>query len=249
MVTKFAKSSARYAILGDIHSNVEALDVVLADARARGCTHYACVGDVVGYNASPRECIDRIRELKCVTVRGNHDHYCAVDEKLDGFHPLAADVVNWTRKTLTAEQIAYLRELPYRLPVETFTLVHSTLDTPEMWGYVFDKFEADANFNYQSTAVCFFGHTHVPLAFEKTNEVRFGLYDRIKITLGRKYFINVGSVGQPRDGDPRAAYATYDLKTGEVELHRLEYDIPGAQRRILAAGLPERLAQRLALGR
>ncbi len=249
MVTKFAKPSAKYAILGDIHSNVEALDVVLADARARECTHYACVGDVVGYNANPRECLDRIRELKCVTVRGNHDHYCAVEEKLDGFHPLAADVVNWTRRRLDPGQIEFLRALPYRQVVDNFTIVHSTLDTPEMWGYVFDKFEADANFNYQSTAVCFFGHTHVPLAFEKTHEVRFGLYDRIKITFGRKYFINVGSVGQPRDGDPRAAYVTYDLKTGEVELHRLEYDVAGAQKKILDAQLPERLAQRLALGR
>ena len=249
MVTKFAKPSAKYAILGDVHSNVEALDVVLADAKARGCTHYACVGDVVGYNANPRECLDRIRALNCVTVRGNHDHYCAVEEKLDGFHPLAADVVNWTRGMLDASQIEYLRALPYRQTVENFTIVHSTLDTPEMWGYVFDKFEADANFNYQSTAVCFFGHTHVPLAFEKTNEVRFGLYNKIKITFGRKYFINVGSVGQPRDGDPRAAYVTYDLRTGEVELHRLDYDVAGAQRKILDAGLPERLAQRLALGR
>jgi len=248
-VTKFAKPSAKYAILGDVHSNVEALDVVLSDAKARGCTHYACVGDVVGYNANPRECLDRIRELNCVTVRGNHDHYCAVEEKLDGFHPLAADVVNWTRGMLDASQIGYLRALPYRQTVENFTIVHSTLDTPEMWGYVFDKFEADANFNYQSTAVCFFGHTHVPLAFEKTNDVRFGLYNKVKVTFGRKYFINVGSVGQPRDGDPRAAYVTYDLRTGEVDLHRLDYDVAGAQRKILDAGLPERLAQRLALGR
>ena len=239
----------KFAILGDIHSNLEALTVVLKDARERGVTHYACVGDIVGYNANPRECIDIVRELGGVTVRGNHDHYCATNDHLDGFHPLAADVVTWTRAQLSPEQIAYLAGLPFKAPVESFQLVHSTLDTPEMWGYVFDKFEADANFNYQTSALCFFGHTHVPLAFEKTNEVRFGLYERIKLTFGRKYFVNVGSVGQPRDGDPRTGYVTYDTRTGEVELHRLSYDIALAQERIRRAGLPERLALRLAQGR
>lgn len=249
MVAKFSKPTAKYAILGDIHSNLEALSVVLEDAKSKGCEQYACVGDVVGYNANPCECLDLMGQLDFSTVRGNHDHYCAVDEKLEGFHPLATDVVAWTRNRLSPDQIQYLRDLPYKRMVQNFTLVHSTLDMPEMWGYVFDKLEADANFNYQSTSVCFFGHTHVPLAFEKTNEVRFGLYNKIKITFGRKYFINVGSVGQPRDGDPRAAYVTYDMKSGEVELHRLNYDIASAQRKIIDAGLPERLAERLAVGR
>jgi diadenosine tetraphosphatase ApaH/serine/threonine PP2A family protein phosphatase len=120
---------------------------------------------------------------------------------------------------------------------------------PEMWGYVFDRLEADANFNYQTTSVCFFGHTHVPLAFEKAAEVRGGLYGKVKVTLGRKYFINVGSVGQPRDGDPRAAYVTFDLKAHEVAIHRVEYEIGKTQERIRKAGLPERLAARLAIGR
>ncbi len=249
MVKKVSKPTGRYAILGDIHSNLQALEVVLADARARGCTHYACVGDLVGYNGNPRECVDRICELGAVTVRGNHDHYCAGPDALEGFHPLAADVANWTRRQLSPEQVDYLRALPYQCVVDGFTLVHSTLDTPEKWGYVFDRFEAEQNFTYQRTSVCFFGHTHVPLAFERTSEVRLGLYNKIKVMLGRRYFINVGSVGQPRDGDPRAAYVTYDLDTGEVELHRLEYDIAAAQRAILDAGLPARLAERLAQGR
>ncbi len=133
--------------------------------------------------------------------------------------------------------------------VETFTIVHSTLDTPEMWGYVFDKLEAEANFNYQTTTLCFYGHTHVPLAFEKSDAIRFGLYSRIKVTLGKKYFINVGSVGQPRDGDPRAAYVIYDMTNNVVELRRVGYDIQSAQKRILEAGLPGRIAARLAVGR
>jgi len=249
MMRKLERPKGRYAIFGDIHSNLPALEVVVADARARGCDRFACVGDIVGYNAHPCECVDLVRSLNAVTVKGNHDEYCAGDVDLEGFHPLAADVAAWTRRQLRPEQIEYLRSLPLEAQVDGFTIVHATLDTPAKWGYVFDRFEAEQSFVYQKTTVCFFGHTHVPLAFEKTSEVRFGLYNRIQIALGRRYFINVGSVGQPRDGDPRAAYVTYDLETGVVELHRLEYDIEAAQRAILEAGLPERLAQRLALGR
>ena len=239
----------KYAILGDIHSNLEALENVLADAQAQGVTRYACVGDIVGYNANPVECLNKVRELGAVSVRGNHDHYCSHAESLNGFHPLAADVVGWTRKQLNAEQQEYLRNLRYVAPVETFTIVHATLDMPEQWGYVFDRLEAEANFNYQTTTLCFYGHTHMPLAFEKTDTIRFGLYTKLKVGLGRKYFINVGSVGQPRDGDPRAAYVVYDMINNVVELRRIAYDIEKTQRKILDAGLPGRIAARLAQGR
>jgi len=239
----------KYAILGDIHANVEALTAVLADAKEQGATHYACVGDIVGYNANPVECLDMVRSLNCVAVRGNHDHYCSHDENLDGFHPLAADAVDWTRKMLRDEQRAFLKNLKLVARIESFTLVHSTLDAPEMWGYVFDKLEAEANFNYQSTAICFFGHTHVPLAFEKSDGIRGGLYSKIKIAMGRKYFINVGSVGQPRDGDPRSAYALYDMINNQVELRRINYDFRQPQEKILKAGRPGRAAARLAVGR
>jgi diadenosine tetraphosphatase ApaH/serine/threonine PP2A family protein phosphatase len=239
----------KYALLGDIHANLEGLEVVLQDAKEHGVTKYACVGDVVGYNANPVECMAIIRDLGCTTVRGNHDHYCSHAENLNGFHPLAADVVDWTRKQLNAEQQDWLRKLKFVAPVESFTIVHSTLDTPEMWGYVFDKLEAEANFNYQTTTLCFYGHTHVPLAFEKSDTVRFGLYSKIKVTLGKKYFINVGSVGQPRDGDPRAAYVIYDMDNNTVELRRIPYDIQKTQKKILDAGLPGRIAARLAVGR
>jgi diadenosine tetraphosphatase ApaH/serine/threonine PP2A family protein phosphatase len=239
----------KFAILGDIHSNLEALHTVLADAKAQGVTRYACVGDIVGYNANPVECLGIVRELGAISVRGNHDHYCSYSESLNGFHPLAADVVSWTRKQLNAEQQEFLRNLRYVAPVETFTIVHATLDMPEQWGYVFDRLEAEANFNYQTTNICFYGHTHMPLAFEKTDTIRFGLYTKLKVGLGRKYFINVGSVGQPRDGDPRAAYVIYDMVNNVVELRRLPYDIEKTQRKILDAGLPGRIAARLAQGR
>ncbi len=239
----------KYAVLGDIHSNWEALEAVLSDCAARGVERYVCVGDVVGYNADPCACLDRLRELDCVIVRGNHDHYCANNDDLPGFHPLAADVVNWTRKCLSPEQTRYLQDLPYSRRLDGFTLVHSTLDNPEGWGYVFDALEADANFTYQPTALCFYGHTHVPVAFEKRATVSQGPFSEIKIELGRKYFINVGSVGQPRDGNWRAAYTTYDTKSRMVNLFRIDYDLESAQRKIREAGLPARLADRLSTGR
>jgi predicted phosphodiesterase len=238
----------KYAVLGDIHGNWEALCAVLDDAQRCGVTDYVSVGDIVGYNANPRECLQRIRELNAICVRGNHDHYCSHDECVRDFHPLAANVVDWTRHQMTADELAYLRDLKMTRVVGGFTLVHSTLDMPDKWGYVFDELEAESNFNYQSTTVCFYGHTHHPVYFEKAGHVRRSNGPRIGIALGKKYFINVGSVGQPRDGDARAAYVTYDIRSKDVELHRVAYDLATTQKKILAAGLPERLAQRLALG-
>ena len=182
-------------------------------------------------------------------VKGNHDEYCSTDQPLDGFNPAAAEAVNWTRKQLTPEDRQWLRDLKYARMVTNFTIVHATLDGPQRWGYVFDKLAAAASFTYQNTAVCFFGHTHVPVAFIRDNMVRGGTYSKFKIEAGKKYFINVGAIGQPRDNNPKAAYVVYDTDEGTIELRRLEYDIAAAQKKILDAGLPPRLAERLAFGR
>ena len=241
-----------YAILGDIHANIDALQTVLADARAQGVTDYVSVGDVVGYNAAPSECIRIVRdELKCPVVRGNHDHYVSyVEESLADFHPMAAAVVEWTRSQLSEADLKWLHDLPLSRPVMGFTIVHATLDMPDRWGYVFDNLQAESNFVYQNTQLCFHGHTHVPIIYEKRpgGVVHYEPMD-FKLELGQKVFINVGSVGQPRDGDPRASYVIYDTGARTVRFRRLEYDIAAAQERIRAAGLPERLAARLAVGR
>lgn len=239
----------RFAILGDIHGNWEALTAVLEDAGNEGVTSYICVGDVVGYNADPAKCLDRIREINAVTVRGNHDHYCSHDECLEDFHPLAANVIDWTRRQLSDEQVSYLQRLRLSRMVSGFCIVHSTLDMPDKWGYVFDCLQADAHFNYQTVSVCFYGHTHVPVVFEKQVRVTRSTYSTVKTSVGGKYFMNVGSVGQPRDSDPRAAYVVYDLKAREARLRRVPYDIEKAQAKIRKVGLPERLAKRLAIGK
>ncbi len=239
----------RYAVIADIHANLEALDVVLEDTRQQQCTHYCCVGDVVGYNANPKECLEIVRSMGMPCVKGNHDEYCSTDDPLEGFNPHAAEAINWTRKQLSEEERQWLRDLKYVKLVTSFSMVHASLDEPQRWQYVFDKLAAAASFTYQNTSVCFFGHTHVPVAFVRDSLVRGGTYSKFKVEAGRKYFVNVGSVGQPRDGNPKAAYVIYDLVEGSIELRRLDYDIPKAQAKILAAGLPERLAHRLAHGK
>lgn len=239
----------KYAVFGDIHGNHEGLTAMLRDAAQQGVTHYACVGDIVGYNANPVECLEKIRELGCIAVKGNHDHYCSLDQNLQGFHPLAADAVDWSRRQLSTEQRRFLADLPFVARVGNFTIVHSTLDMPETWGYVFEELEAEASFHYQMTTVCFYGHTHVPMAFEKGDQVSGGVYNSLSVELGKKYFVNVGSVGQPRDGDPRCGYCVFDVKKRHIELRRVPYDVALAQDKVRKAGLPDKLASRLGIGR
>ena len=242
-------SDKKYAILGDIHSNWEALNVVLRDAEDHGVSDYVCVGDIVGYNAEPVPCIDKVREICAVVVQGNHDHYCSNSVRLADFHPLAARVVDWTRAQLDEERTHFLKNLGLSARTGGFTVVHSTLDMPEKWGYVFDTLEAEANFTYQATSLCFYGHTHLPIIFDKHRMVTRKLYKKVVLELGRRYLVNVGSVGQPRDGDPRSAYVIYNPRNKEIELRRVEYDIKATQSKVRDADLPERLARRLELGR
>ena len=237
------------AILGDIHANIDALDVVLADCKAQGVTDYLCTGDVVGYNARPHECLEIIRGLGCPIVMGNHDHYVSSQQNLEDFNPHAAAVIEWTRSRLTEEELEFLRGLPFVSTKMGITLVHATMDNPEGFGYVFDHLQAEAHFTHQVTPICFHGHTHCPMIYEKQigSVYRIDAQD-FRIPIGRKYFINVGSVGQPRDGDPRASYVLYDPKARTVRFRRLEYDVAAAQAKVLEAGLPSRLAERLSVG-
>ena len=241
--------SKLFAVLGDIHANLDALNVVLDDCRSQGVTDFLCTGDVVGYNACPHECMDIIRAIGCPVVVGNHDFYVSSRQNLDDFNPAAAAVVQWTRKQLSVDEIYWLRNLPFTHTQMGVTLVHSTMDNPENFGYVFDNLQAEANFLNQKTPVCFHGHTHCPMIYEK----QIGAVYRIdaqdfRLPVGRKYFVNVGSVGQPRDGDPRAAYVLYDPQGRTIRFRRVEYDVAAAQAKVREAGLPERLADRLAVG-
>ena len=242
-------ATPRIALFGDIHANLEALQAVLADAHEQGCNQYICLGDVVGYNADPAACLETVRAMGCPVVKGNHDEDASGTHSLESMNPVAATALEWTRRQLNDEQRTWLRRLRMVRQVSDFTVVHSTLDQPANWNYVTNRFDAMSNFSYQFTSVCFHGHTHVPRVYLKNDKVEEIPAESVVIEPGSKYFINVGSVGQPRDGDWRACYAIYDLAHHLVVFRRLEYDLATTQSKILAAGLPEMLAQRLAEGR
>src|SRR5690349_18949723 len=238
----------RYAILSYIHANLEALEAVLEDARALSCTEFVCLGDVVGYNANPSECVARIQELKCPVVKGNHDEQASIAVTKEGFNELAEEAIDWTRENLSADDKAWLADLRLTRQVRDFTIVHATLDTPGQWGYVFNDLDAIASFTYQHTPLCLFGHTHWPTAFVRDDSVRHTPTGQILLAAGKKYFINPGSIGQPRDRDWRAAYCVYDLERQVVEQRRVKYDLERTQRKIRDAGLPDPLGDRLAYG-
>ncbi|MEM6911313.1 MAG: metallophosphoesterase family protein [Verrucomicrobiota bacterium] len=238
----------RYAIFGDIHANLEALEVVLADARAHGVAEFVCLGDVVGYNANPRECLQLVRDLGCPVVKGNHDEEACNERQIDGLNPYAEEALNWTRNQLSADDKGWLSQLRLVRQIRDFTAVHATLDSPGAWGYVMNRFDAMASFAYQFTPVCFCGHSHVAGVFVKADRVFEAEPTSFAIEPAQKYFVNVGSVGQPRDGDWRASYVIYDPEEKHLVFRRLEYDLATAQKKIRAAGLPEMLAERLAVG-
>ncbi len=239
----------KIALFGDIHANWEALETVLADADAQSCDSYVCLGDVVGYNADPVKCLEKVREMGCPVVKGNHDEDASGERSLEMMNLTAAEALQWTRDQLNAEQREWLARMRMVRQVEDFTIVHSTLDQPNVWNYVTNKFDAMSNFSYQFTQVCFHGHTHVPRVFVRGSRVQEVSPDSVAIELGMKYFINAGSVGQPRDGEWKASYCIYDTDNNIVTFRRLEYDIETTQKKILDAGLPKSLADRLSQGR
>lgn len=239
----------RFAIFSDLHGNLEATEAMIADAHQKECTHFVCLGDLVGYNANPHECVELVRRMDCPVVKGNHDEQACLDESSRDFNDLAEEAINWTRENLTDADKQWLSDLRLVRQVRDFTIVHATLDTPGEWGYVFKNLDAVASFTYQHTTVCFFGHTHVAGAFVRDAGVKRVVTEQLMIEPGKKYFINVGSVGQPRDGDARAAYCIYDIERNVVEQRRVKYDLVAAQKKIIQAGLPRLLAERLELGR
>jgi predicted phosphodiesterase len=239
----------RVAILSDIHANLEALEAVLADARAQACTEFVCLGDIVGYNANPGECVEIIRDLACPVVKGNHDEQASIISSTEGFNELAEEAIDWTRAQLSAEDKTWLSDLRLTRQVHDFTIVHATLDTPGQWGYVFNDLDAVASFTYQHTSLCFFGHTHWPTAFVRDDSVRRITVGQVVLSASKKYFINPGSIGQPRDRDWRAAYCILHTDRLVVEERRVKYDLAAAQRKVREAGLSDRLADRLAAGR
>ena len=238
-----------YAILGDIHANLEALQSVIPDANQQGAQRFTCTGDIVGYNANPSECLAQLNQLDCAFVKGNHDEYCSSRIPLNIFNPSVRDSLRWTRQRLTRAEKRILKQAPLVMDVDGFTLVHSSLHHPDQWDYVLNTQNAIDHFRNQFSPVCFIGHSHIPTAFVKNNRVEHGSFESLTIQPAYRYLINVGSVGQPRDHNPDAAYVLYDTDQARINLRRVAYDRDQTQKKIRAAGLPFRNALRLDRGR
>jgi predicted phosphodiesterase len=245
----------RYLILSDIHGNWEALEAVLKHATGK-YDQILCCGDLIGYGADPNAVCDWCRANVKVVVRGNHDKASVGLEDLEWFNPVAKAAAIWTQQALTTENIEYVRNLPKGpIAVEDFEIIHgSPLDEDE---YMIAAADAAQLFSYLPTTVAFFGHTHIQGGFI-WNHSRIetigkpGLRERqhvLALDADCAYMINPGSVGQPRDTDARAAYVVYDSENKVVTYYRLPYDMETARDKILKAGLPPLLAERLVLGR
>ncbi|MFA6245064.1 MAG: metallophosphoesterase family protein [Candidatus Hydrogenedentales bacterium] len=240
----------RYAIISDVHANLESLQAVQARIQELGVDQIVCLGDVVGYNASPNECTDLIRECGIPTICGNHDAVACGIEEPWGFNPVALHAALWTREHLSEANLKWLRELPDNMQFTHFLAAHGSPTDRDCylftWEDVLPHIPYLAEQNYR---LCFFGHTHSPGIFSADglysvdNDLKFALGE------GKTFFINPGSVGQPRDGDPRAAFGLFDSQKNEFQLIRVPYDVEKAAQRILEAGLPHFLAERLSLGR
>lgn len=241
----------RVLLLSDIHANIVALETILACAPAYDTIW--CLGDVVGYGPAPNECIERLRGLNAVTLMGNHDRAVLGDLPLDQFRGTARTALEWTMRTLSASSRAWLASLSPKQILSEFdlTLVHASPRDP-IWEYVENEEVALANFPFFTTSFCFFGHTHRPITYrlreaERMLRVEY-LPEKKPYLLQPKLLLNPGSAGQPRDGDPRAAFAILDTSTLLLTHHRLEYDVATVQRAMLNLSFPPRLISRLAHG-
>jgi diadenosine tetraphosphatase ApaH/serine/threonine PP2A family protein phosphatase len=240
----------RYSIISDIHANLEAFEAARAEIARIAPDRILNLGDIVGYGASPAECIDAAGQIADVTVAGNHDFGVAGLTDIRYFNSYARQAVLWTAGALDQQHTDYLRELPLaHVENGRLRIVHATPSDPARWDYIFGRDQAAGEFHAFPEQMCFVGHSHQPAIYTMDQQggvIRLG--EKTKILDGHRYLVNVGSVGQPRDGDPRACICVCDLERSEIEIVRVAYDVEGAKRRILDAGLPPILAQRLSFG-
>jgi predicted phosphodiesterase len=243
-------------IFGDIHSNIEALNSVYEKLIDLGCQGIVCLGDIVGYGASPGECIDFLEAKGIICVKGNHDFFALDHQEKNDWEmkDYSRDAIIWTQDQLTEEQFNWLESLPFSIQIDGIQFVHSSMETleGEYWPYILDAKTAQFHFYLQDCQVAFCGHIHIPLLFtcSESNGIKMEMLKSTTIDLqsDNKYLISPGSAGQPRDLDWRASAVTYDTLSGRIEPVRMEYDVALSKEKIIAAGLAENLAERLSNG-
>ena len=239
----------RYGILSDIHGNLDALEAVLTGLGRQNVDSYICLGDIVGYGPEPSACLQRIRKTADYVVAGNHDLAAADLLSIESFNSLAREATLWTRNELSEAEIQALAELPLVHHLDGLDVVHGTLCSPELFDYVQTTYDASLSMSRMQAPVCFIGHSHVPVAFLKEEIITYTLEPTVTVNTAQRAIVNVGSVGQPRDRDPRACCVVYDTETNIVERRRYRYDIDSVVHKMRKAGLPPALGERLRDGR
>ncbi len=237
-------------VISDIHSNKTAFEAVLEDAGSYDAVW--CLGDVVGYGPDPNQCVEMVKDLpELVCLRGNHDSAVTGLVEKSKFNPSAQEALEWTEKELNASNLAFIRELPSHTERGEVTLAHGSPRDP-VWEYIMDPYTATANFDFFSTPYCLVGHSHIPFLYTYENEEELAVRHPVplgeEIQLPERALLNPGSVGQPRDNDPRASYAMFDPEERTWIHYRVDYDIEGVQNRMRKAGLPLTYIQRIAHG-
>lgn len=231
----------KIAIIADIHGNLEALNAVLSKIDALNVQTIYCLGDIVGYGPNPNECVELIRSRNIPSIAGNHDKAVTGELSIGSFSHMAKAGVLWTKSEITEDNEEYLLSLPYSIQEHNIVFVHSSPDYPEEFRYLLSPEDVRESFDYFSTQLCFVGHTHHPVIFCEDFRTK-------EITREKKFIINVGSVGQPRDGNWKACFVLLDTELYTLEFVRVEYDVEAVRKKIEAAGLPQKLADRLLIG-
>lgn len=235
----------RIAILSDIHANLEALESALNYVSENAIDKIYCLGDIVGYGPNPNECVELIANKCDQVIMGNHDHAVLGLTSVEYFNDFAKISTAWTAKNINDQNKEYLRQLAFTYETDQYQLVHSTPSDPGLWHYILSENDAFHEFNHFQQHVCFIGHSHFPIVFSKKG---FSREKKLKLEKRNKYIINVGSIGQPRDGNPMTCFCVYNPDKNILEYIRLEYDIDKTREKIMHAGLPTFLADRLTRG-
>ncbi len=238
----------KYGLIADIHANLEALTAVLKVLEDEAVDRVVCAGDIIGYGADPRECIARVRDLDAICVAGNHDYAVVGQTPIDYFNPFAREAVLWTQDQLGKEEHDFIGEMSLMRQLDGFTIVHASPEAPAEWNYVYSTHEAARSFDALETRLCFNAHSHIAVVFVANGSCRTLAPADMPISPQYRYIVNMGSVGQPRDGDYRASCCLYDSGTFSLQMKRVEYDVDLARRKIIEAGLPHVLALRLLRG-
>jgi predicted phosphodiesterase len=241
----------KYGFFSDVHANLEALKACVIDFRSEKLDKVYFLGDAVGYGPYPDECVKLINDVAAVKLMGNHDYAALGLMETDFFNQYAAESMGWTKSSISRKTTEIMADFQLQHELGDILLVHASPREPENWHYILDMDDASESFEYFTQKICMLGHTHRPyIVFkEKSGEAALSKETEEILTEERRYLVNIGSVGQPRDGDPRSCYLIYDVEKGSIQHKRVAYNIKATQKDMAKIGLPEYLIERLAVGR